>query len=239
MKQQLYRITGLILSVFALLGFVHCSSGSGSEGGGPTPVVVEPPTVATPVYPADQTLCAEGRIISETLSAINFQWQEGLNTDSYTLEITDGNGAKRSITATSGSKEVEVERGMAFSWKIISRSTKTTETASSAIFSFFNAGAATENFAPMPARLLSPRAGATVSATNLTLEWEGADLDQNIERYTVYLQAEGGEAPEVYSGSLSSYSLSGVSAGVYRWWVDTRDSTGLQSRSEQSEFRVE
>jgi hypothetical protein len=30
-----------------------------------------------------------------------------------------------------------------------------------------------------------------------------------------------------------------VSAGVYRWWVDTRDSTGLQSRSEQSEFRVE
>lgn len=239
MRKQLYRITGHLLSVFALLGFVHCSTDSGSEGGGPTPVVVEPPRAATLVYPADQTLCAEGQIISETLSAINFQWQESLNTDSYTLEITDGNGAKRSITATSGSKEVELERGMAFSWKIISRSTKTTETASSATFSFFNAGAASENFAPMPARLLSPRAGASVSGANLTLEWEGADLDQNIDRYTVYLKTEGEEASEVYSGSLSSVTLSSVNTGVYRWWVDTRDRTGLQSRSEQSEFRVE
>lgn len=239
MKQQLYRITSLLLNVFALLSFVHCSSDSGSEGGGPAPVVAEPPTAATLVYPADQTLCAEGQIISETLSVINFQWQEGLNTDSYTLEITDGNGAKRTITAAKGSKEVEVERGMAFSWKIISRSTKTTETASSATFSFFNAGAATENFAPMPARLLSPRAGASISAANLTLEWEGADLDQNIERYTVYLKAEGEEASEVYSGLLSSVTLSNVSSGVYRWWVITRDRTGLQSHSEQSEFRVE
>lgn len=228
-----------MLSVFALLGFVNCSSGSGSEGEGPTPVVVEPPTAATLVYPADQMLCAEGRIISETLSEINFQWQEGLNTDSYTLEITDDNGAKRSITATSGSKEVEVERSMAFSWKVISRSTKTADVAVSATFSFFNAGAATENFAPLPARLLSPRAGATVSAGNLTLEWEGVDLDDNIEGYTVYLQAEGGAASEVYSGSLSSFTLSIMNAGVYLWWVDTRDSSGLQSRSEQSEFRIE
>lgn len=239
MKQQLYRITSLLLNVFALLSFVHCSSDSGSEGGGTAPVVAESPTAATLVYPADQTLCAEGQIISETFSVINFQWQEGLNTDSYTLEITDGNGAKRTITAAKGSKEVEVERGMAFSWKIISRSTKTTETASSATFSFFNAGAATENFAPMPARLLSPRAGASISAANLTLEWEGADLDQNIDRYTVYLKAEGEEASEVYSGLLSSVTLSNVSSGVYRWWVNTRDLTGLQSHSEQSEFRVE
>ncbi len=244
----------LYTSALALAFMVAgCSSSSGggdddtppppTGGGDDDPVVIPAPTVATLVFPEDVTECNTGVVDpnDDTKSTVTFQWNASQNTDRYTVTVTNLNTSS-STFANSDTNEVAIliDRGTPYSWFVTSRATATTETADSAIFRFYNEGAGIENYAPFPAEAVAPGRGATIpTATMVTLEWTGSDIDDDITSYEVFFGTDANPSTSVGSGAETTLTDMLVTEGVtYYWTVVTTDSAGNTSTSEIFEFKV-
>ncbi|MFD1616283.1 hypothetical protein [Gelatiniphilus marinus] len=240
MKQIIYlshkqlKSTLLFFSLFALFA---CSNGD-SPGEDPTPPVVNNPTAATLVFPDANSECTEGTNITPTESTINFQWNAGKHTDSYNLQLKDLNtGSTTSYSAIENSLSVKLKRGNPYSWSIVSRSNKTSTTAISATWKFFNAGDGVSSYAPFPAEAVSPVLGASVPNGNITLQWSASDVDNDIESHDIYF----GETnpPAEYKTEITQTTLNNVTveAGkTYYWSIKTKDTQGNISNSDIFSF---
>ena len=144
MKKQLLYIT--LISLF----LAACSGGEPGETPTPQPQV-KTPTAASLVSPANNTECNQGNIISTDLSSVLFQWNPSENTNTYTLKVTNLNtNTVQEQSSSNTSLSMALKRGTPFSWKVVSKSNSTTQTAESGTFRFFNAGAPVENHTPFP-----------------------------------------------------------------------------------------
>ena len=80
------------IGLFMIISF-SCGGGgdSGDDVIAPPPevVVIDPPSATTLVYPENNEICETGTSVSEIFSSVNFQWNEGINTDSYELQLTN------------------------------------------------------------------------------------------------------------------------------------------------------
>lgn len=222
---------------FGLL--VACSGGDG--GGNPEPQPVPAPQAATLVFPGNNSTCLEGEVISPTQSRVTFQWNESQNTDSYQLVVRNLNTNQESSQSPSTSQAtLTIARGAPFQWYVVSKAAGTNQTATSAQWRFYNEGPGISNYAPFPAEAVYPARGAHISgAGTLALEWEGADVDDDIADYEVFF----GTAPEadVSAGTtfLPSWEVTVTSGQTYYWKVQTRDAAGNSSESEIFDFRVQ
>ncbi|NER14645.1 hypothetical protein GWK08_14410 [Leptobacterium flavescens] len=225
----------LILTAFSC-------SGGGDDGGDPTPPpVIDPPEATTLIFPENNTECNEGTILSDTESAVVFRWDASANTDLYEVNLRDLNtGSSRTLTSTVNQLEITILRGNPYAWSVTSRSNTTTQTAQSDEWKFYNAGLPTENFAPFPADLVSPKMGSSVDAASgtLLLEWEGNDIDNDIVSYDILFGTV--NPPTELEGNTSSTTMEvGVSSGqTYYWRVITKDSQANTSQSEIFQFKV-
>lgn len=223
-----------IALVLCFLALVGC-------GGKDSP---KPPLAAQLVFPQKNSECTTGQIINGTnTSSVEFRWQNSDHTNSYELRATNLN---TNITQTSvvngNSAKLPLERGAPYSWLIVSKNTQVSETARSETWLFYNAGSQT-TYAPFPAETISPLTGATVTKdinNEILLDWEGADIDNDLEGYKVYF------SPETPPTTLISTLTSGksdlkvsVSANtVYYWRIVTMDREGNTSTNSISEFKV-
>ncbi|MBT8206439.1 MAG: hypothetical protein KJO20_13795, partial [Eudoraea sp.] len=97
------------------------------------------------------------------------------------------------------------------------------------------------NYAPFPATAVAPARGATITSSGtVILEWEGSDVDNDLEEYEVYF----GTNPEADTllETLTENTLeTTVTTGqdiIYYWRILSRDAAGNTSFSEIFEFRV-
>lgn len=199
------------------------------------------PEAVTLVFPENLTQCYEGTVISATLSEVTFRWNSAANTNKYELHISHLINGSKDIYTTNGTEfTARIERGVPYSWFVVSSADGSNATATSAIWSFYNAGDAITSYVPFPAEALNPLPGATLSGvSSVNLTWQAADLDDDIVGYDVYFGIS--NPPVMFEQDLSTASLTSVpvtSGTTYFWRIVTRDSLGNESDSEVFSFSV-
>ncbi|WP_375325090.1 hypothetical protein [Flagellimonas sp. GZD32] len=232
------RIAYTYIVPLVLLTLFSCGGGGDDPTPEPEPEVPAP-SVATLVFPDNNEECTEGVIVSETESQVTFQWAASENTDNYTLTIQNlETGVETSSTTSNTELQVTLNRGTAYAWTVVSSADGTNETATSETWRFYNAGAAIENYAPFPAYNPYPEMGIEVASGNISLQWEGSDLDGDTLMYTVYLDTA--NPPTTLLGESASASIDATLEvdKVYYWQVNSVDSAGNSSTSEIFEFRT-
>ena len=148
------------------------------------------PEDALLVFPEQSSECTTGIDLNATTSQVEFRWQEAKFTDSYELQVTNVNTGVTQTTTTPGLTALRpLEKGALYRWIIITRNNKTEEVGTSQTWFFYNAGTET-TYAPFPAQIVSPASGASVIRdinNEITLEWIGADVDNDISGYEIYV----------------------------------------------------
>lgn len=241
MKGTAHITRSLALAALAL----STACGGGDSGGNPEPdpqPQPEPrPIAATLVFPENDSECTEGVIVNDNQSRVTFQWNASQNTDSYQVNLRNLNtGSTALATSNTNAVDITLLRGVPYEWFVVSRANGTTETASSAVWQFYNAGPGITNYAPFPAQAIAPTRGSTVSASpTIGLEWSGSDVDGDIASYTVYFGTQD-PPPSLAEGlTTTTFETALAGAGTYFWQVETLDEGGNRTLSEVFVFRVE
>ncbi|BFP40670.1 hypothetical protein FGF1_15150 [Flavobacteriaceae bacterium GF1] len=218
--------------VFGLL--LGC--GGGDDGPPPSPEGV------VLVFPFENSECTTGVDVTEDLSQVTFEWQPANNTDNYTLTVINLlTNIPQTISTTSTSVALSIEKGAPFSWSVLSTNNESDETATSESWLFYNAGSQT-TYAPFPAQIRSPEAGSTVQATanEVVLSWTGADVEGDIETFEVYFSENNPPETLLITTDPQTMETMGnvVSGQIYYWKVITIDAEGNKSDSGVFDFKV-
>jgi hypothetical protein len=215
-------------------------TGCGGKQDTPTP----PPGKATLTFPAQNSVCTTGTVLSDTLSSITFTWTASTNTDSYEVDIINLlTNSLKTQTVNTNQISVNLTRNTPFSWYIVSKSNKVSNTAQSDVWKFYNSGLGVSSHPPFPADLTSPGFGQNVSASafgTVNLTWTGSDVDNDIIGYDLYFGTT--SAPPVFITNIPnmySNSVNVVSGKTYYWKVVTKDSQGNTSDSDVYQFTVD
>ncbi|KQB99357.1 hypothetical protein [Pedobacter sp. Hv1] len=200
-----------------------------------TPEVIDPPTKAVLSLPNNNEACISGTIISPTLSSILFKWTASQNADSYEITVKNlESGVTTSQTTANIELPITLTRNTPYSWFVTAKSSKTSTTAKSEVWKFFNAGDALSFYSPFPAEMISPTMGQriTPNAGKTTLQWTGSDADNDIVNYDIYLGTT--NTPTLLKSNQVGLTLADVAINTgttYYWKVITRDSKGNTSDS--------
>lgn len=203
----------------------------------------KPPEVALLVFPNKSSECTIGNDISSTTREVDFRWRAANNTETYELRVTNINtSTTQTISTPAISAKLPIEKGASFSWVIISKNSKVPETVSSDTWLFYNAGSETTH-APFPAEIKAPLIGISLFKdinNEVTLEWVGADVDNDIDGFEVYFDTV--SPPETLLASLgvgaTEQKASVVADTVYYWKVICKDKEGNTSDSGIFDFRI-
>lgn len=222
-----------VVMMLAVLLLMACGKDSSPKG----------PEAALLVFPEQNSECTTGIDLNATTSQVEFRWREAKFTDTYELQVTNVNSGITQTTTTQGLSALRpLEKGALYRWIVITRNNKTGEVGTSDTWFFYNAGTET-TYAPFPAEIISPASGASVIRdinNEITLEWNGADVDNDIAGYEIYLDQVNPPTTLVATPSVSLTTLKvAVSANtVYYWKVITRDRENNTSDSGVYSFRA-
>jgi len=203
----------------------------------------KPPEIATLVFPNKNSECTTGRSLNLNTSEVEFMWMASDHTESYELRVTNLNtNTTQTINTAAISAKLPIAKGELFSWLVRSKNTKVTETALSETWRFYNAGFQT-TYAPFPAEVIEPKNGTSIFKdinNEVTLEWNGADIENDIDGYELYFSTT--SPPEILIASplsdQNSEKVSVTSNATYYWKVITKDSEGNSSDSGTFTFKV-
>jgi len=208
----------------------------------PTPEkVINVPVAATLIFPEDNTECNEGTILSETESNVIFRWNSSEFTDSYELILknleTDIVITQESINDT---KEITLSRGTSYEWYIISKSTESETTATSEVFQFFNAAPGVVNHIPFSAEAIAPVDNEILNTNNtyVILEWQAADIDDDIKEYEIFFGTRIGEMNNIGSTVNTKIEVDIIFGSTYYWKVRTFDENFNSSESDVFQFTI-
>lgn len=222
----------VILIVFISLLFMACKKDS-----------PKPPEAALLIFPQQSSLCTTGVTITPSTSRVEFAWQTANNTENYELRVTNLiTGITQTANTQFTTAELTIDKGTPYSWSVISSNTQVPETNSSAVWQFYNEGSQITH-APFPAQIIAPLSGTSVVRDinqEITLEWLGADVDDDIVGYEVFVDTV--SPPLVLAANpaatVSSIKINTNSDTVYYWRVITRDNEGNSSDSGIYSFRA-
>lgn len=201
------------------------------------------PGKAALLLPKNNEICADGVIVSASRTKILFKWAASENTDSYSLSIKNLENGQISTHSTDKTQlELELDRNLAYSWFIGSKSNKVSQEVSSDIWKFYNPAAAQTSFSPFPAELTAPRYGEVIplSTATVTLRWSATDPDGDIDSYDVYLGNS--NVPVLYKSGLKTAVLADLVLDRnknYYWKIVTRDAKGNKSNSDVYLFKLD
>ncbi|GAL81114.1 predicted protein [Algibacter lectus] len=238
MKNSLKYIFGS----FVLCLFIFNCGGNSDDDVDPDPVnEVKTPTAATLSFPEENSECTEGSSLTSTESTILFNWNDAQNVTSYQLFIKNlDTQTTTNYTSSVSEKSVTILRGTPYSWYVVSKNSGT-ETAQSNTWKFYNAGEATSSYAPFPAEMVSPALSASLAAStvNLSLEWLGEDVDNDITEYEVLFGTVSPPTQTESTTTANNVSVTVSSGNTYFWRVITKDANNNTSESQVFEFTVQ
>ncbi|WP_086478515.1 fibronectin type III domain-containing protein [Arenibacter amylolyticus] len=227
-----------ILAVCIMFSALSCSKG------GDTPKEEEnvAPTAACLVFPLNNSECIEGVVKSKTKSTVNFKWEASLHTDAYELKLKNlSTGSSMGYNTSKNELPIELERGVAYSWFIISKNSVSGEITESDTWKFYNASESASSYAPFPAEVVAPEINVELpySESGITLEWSASDVDNDISAFDIYFGVS--KTPELYKENITLSKLENVAVQketTYYWKVTTVDSQGNTSTSDLFQFKV-
>lgn len=195
-------------------------------------------------FPLKNSECSTGIDVPNTnTSEVEFQWQSSNNTETYELKVTNLNSnITQTISTEETSATLTITKGEPFSWFVSSQNSRVTQTASSEIWRFYNAGYETTH-PPFPAEIITPKSGASIIrdlSNQIELLWDGADIDDDIQQYEVYLSTS--SPPSILVATTNANKTNAkatvISGVLYYWKVVTTDASGNTSDSGIFEFKV-
>ena len=190
------------------------------------------PGKAILITPENNKTCETGSSISETQSQIEFTWTVTLNTDSYDLAVTDLNTIStiNKTGLTSAVSLADLDKGVPYSWYVISKNSASSKTTNSDTWKFYVAGKGIVNYAPFTAELKTPRSGATVARDGfgkVKFTWDGSDPDAGDSlKYTLYVdKIDGKQTPPSSQTDIDGETLEVEleATTAYYWRVKTSD----------------
>ena len=191
-----------------------------------------PPGKVTLLSPAKNSECSAIDSESGNTNLVEFSWQAASHTESYVLQVNELNsGTGQMKTTTALSEILAIEKGTPFSWNVTATNRAVTEKSVSETWYFFSPGTET-SYAPFPVEVLRPNGPKAFIDVNeeVSLEWVGADLDEDIDGYELFF---GTENPPTLHASLTSNQTSAkvaaITKTVYYWRVITKDQEGNTS----------
>ena len=230
MKNYKY-FTGFIL----VLLLVHCQK---------TELPADP-EVANLISPVDKETCLDGVSINDTQSNVNFVWGTATGALSYELEIANLLTQSTQLYSSDTNEfSIALSKAEPYSWSVRSIGETGTTPSVSDPWKFYLAGDAVVNYAPFPAELITPRSGAntTPDINNLViLRWAADDVDNDLNRFEVYLDAIDGTTLNQEIGYLAQETQLEVEVEnntVYYWKIVAIDLNGNQSSSGVYTFRT-
>jgi hypothetical protein len=225
--------------IVVILLVASCSS-SDPE---PTPEeVINVPVAATLIFPEDNTECNEGTILSDTESKVIFRWNSSEFTDLYELILknleTDIVITQEAINNT---KEITLSRGTSYEWYIISKSIESETTSTSEVFQFFNAALGVVNHIPFSAEAIAPIDNEILVTNNtyVSLEWQAADIDDDIKEYEIFFGTSIEEMNNIGSTANTKIEVDIIFGSTYYWKVRTYDENFNSSESDVFKFTVQ
>ena len=230
MKNYKY-FTGFIL----VLLLVHCQK---------TELPADP-EVANLISPVDKETCLDGVSINDTQSNVNFVWGTATGALSYELEIANLlTQSTQLYSSDTNELSIALSKAEPYSWSVRSIGETGTTPSMSDPWKFYLAGDAVVNYAPFPAELITPRSGAntTPDINNLViLRWAADDVDDDLNRFEVYLDAIDGTTlnQEIeYLAQETQLEVEVENNTVYYWKIVAIDLNGNQSSSGVYTFRT-
>jgi len=230
MKNYKY-FTGFIL----VLLLVHCQK---------TELPADP-GVANLISPVDKETCLDGVSINDTQSNVNFVWGTATGALSYELEIANLlTQSTQLYSSDTNELSIALSKAEPYSWSVRSIGETGTTPSVSDPWKFYLAGDAVVNYAPFPAELITPRSGAntTPDINNLViLRWTADDVDDDLNRFEVYLDTTDGTTLNQEIGYLAQETQLEVEVEnntVYYWKIVAIDLNGNQSSSGVYTFRT-
>lgn len=201
------------------------------------------PESAILVFPDANSECTTGESINDTESVVEFRWLAANNTQTYELRLTNLNTNITKNASTSALRaKVTLDKGAPYSWIVVSKNTQVTQTATSKTWRFYNAGFLTTH-PPFPPEIISPELSESIFKdinNEVTLEWNGADVDNDISGYDVYFSTETPPESLITSNNdaETTQKVGVASNTTYYWRIVARDSEGNTSDSGIFEFKV-
>lgn len=233
MRKNKLIILGLILSL------LFACKGKKSD---PVPATPPAPSKAILFLPAQNEVCATGENPTATQSTVLFDWSDAANADSYVLALKNLlTGIVSEQNSSVSNLKITIPRGTPFSWSVTSKSSKSTVTAVTDSWKFYNSGVGQLSYAPFPATLTYPTNGQviTVTGTSVTLTWAGADADNDITGYDIYYGKT--SAPTLLTSNKAdnlSLSVAVTPNTIFYWRIVTKDTKGNTSDSGVYQFKV-
>ena len=230
MKNYKY-FTGFIL----VLLLVHCQK---------TELPADP-GVASLISPVDKETCLDGVSVNDTQSNVNFVWSTATDALSYELEIANLLTQSTQLYSSDTNEiSIALSKAEPYSWSVRSIGETGTTASVSDPWKFYLAGDAVVNYAPFPSELITPRSGAntTPDINNLViLRWTADDVDNDLNRFEVYLDAIDGTTLNreiAYLAEETQLEMEVENNTVYYWKIVAIDSNGNQSSSGVYTFRT-
>ncbi|MFH6602713.1 hypothetical protein ACEZ3G_04435 [Maribacter algicola] len=203
----------------------------------------KPPESAQLVFPQSNSECTTGVSLNETTSRVKFQWMAANYAETYELRVTNRKTNIAQTISTHGlSAELPLEKGVPFSWFVNARNSEVTQATASETWHFYNAGFETSH-APFPPEILSPKSAESVFKdinNEITLDWQGADLDNDIIGYDVHFSTENPPQTIVTTTSqnITGYKATVVTNTVYYWKIVAKDQEGNTADSGVFSFKA-
>ncbi len=224
-------------SVISILGTALLAACSGDDNSGGAPGKVNL------VFPENNSLCITGIPQAGDRSEVTFSWEAATNADEYEIVVTLlGSASSQRRVTQALSTSLILEEGAPYTWQVRAVNQSSGEESLSALWQFYNAGAAI-SYPPFPALLLQPEAGSSLFPDpngEVLLKWELADPENDQESCEVFFGPDAGALNRIATlGAGEETLLVPVTRGVvYFWQVRTLDGQGNSSLSNLSSFRV-
>ncbi len=208
---------------------------------GPDPIPEPEPSLL--ISPTNGDLCTTASKVNDAERQVRFQWTAALNTEIYELIVQNTQtGQQYSKQSSLLSESLILPMGAPYRWYVLSKATLTPAVGQSESWKFYLEGEPNASYVPFPALLLSPENEAIIDKTDegvYTFQWEGLDLDNDIDHYALYL----GTDPDALSLKKDSISeqrtdLTLTPSATYYWQIVTFDKEGNQSASLVFSFQI-
>ncbi len=198
------------------------------------------PIAAELIAPINNSECISGIAVSESTSKVTLEWNASENTTNYTVYVKNllTQAASQQLNAGGATTlEVTLQKNVPYSWYVVSKNDNG-DTTPSATWKFYNAGNGVINYAPFPAEIVAPAMSGSLQGPTVTIQWEGADPDNDIVEYKVYL--DGNTNPTTLISTTAQQTLANVAIAAnttYYWKVVIKDSAGNTSTSPIFQFK--
>ncbi|MEE1962742.1 hypothetical protein V1387_08610 [Allomuricauda taeanensis] len=218
-----------------LVCLVYACSKGGSE---PEPTT-NAPTAVNLEYPLKDSECTTGVDQSMEKTSIEFRWKADDN-DSYELILENliTNQIQRQ-PSTNNRVSIVLDKNTPYQWYVVSKVSNSDKSEESEHWKFYSAGDGVSNYAPFPASLISPEEDFQFGKDieEVTLEWEGSDIDDENLTYDIYIGTENPPSELVVSDLITNNYTTTIEVGKTLFWrITTKDESGNTSNSKVRMF---